>query len=230
MYTFTTSRPPLFSVDGDPLSVPEAALSEQVGQETWTDAVPAPRGNFANPFPIGVTWTYNVIRIRRWVLGEHPIHYAEDVTTKTTTTTGYKKTEKEAVERSLNIEVGGAVPFGGLKADIKAGLKISNETTQEWREETVTAVETIFKKNTTYVGWKLLDTMIAYIHTKTDTFDQGNNFLKSEESSSNNILDVVLRYYQDSEPDEGAHKLDQIASRLIANPSILDTHFKVGGV
>src|SRR5688500_660282 len=137
MYSFTRNHPPLLKVEPDIRAVPEQNLREVVGVASWETQAIEVVGVSSDPHrpPImeQTDVAYVVKRERRWSITDPPTHFAEDMELEVIRFNGYKLSEKQSFEQSVGIEVKAGGPT--FSADVKAALKWTTESTQEWREE-----------------------------------------------------------------------------------------------
>ncbi len=214
MYQFNLVSPPRLREIPDVLSIPKKDLSKTIGQAAWSESSEVRTSpNVLNW--IVTTSNFTAVRVNRWVMVETPIHYAGKVSLKITETRGYKRTAKESIEKALNITVSGNVPLTNLKAEVKADLKLTNESTEEWREEQVKSVDFVYEKDTTYVGWNLLDSVIVHKVNVQKSLLGPNRIVTGESHiESDTAFDVVLRYYQDALPDAGGAAFASLVTGL----------------
>lgn len=202
MYVFNTNTPPLLEHIPDVISVPEELLRQELGRSQWNEA------SEKRTSSIVISWhindiTYDIIRVRRWVRTEMPVHYAHDVKATIKTTRGYKKTERETAEQALGLSVSAVIPFANLKASAKLDLKIKEESLKEWSEEVIEERIIEYKKDHTYVGWYLYDTLFIKRKIYRATLFSKHRTLTSESRSEDvNEFNVALKYYQDRFPKD----------------------------
>ena len=200
-YEFNTRRPPLLLDFPDPNAIDPLLLRNDKGFSAWAESMDVRTGDLILAFQ-HTDIAYTATRTLRWVPTEGPVHYAGDLEVQLKTRKGYSRTEKESIERSLSIEVGGAVPLAGLKADVKAGLKMNNELSQTWTEEQETTSKFTYKANITYVGWTLFDSVFFTKETAVvDRIGDPPHYLPAPVKNEAYVFNVVLAQYQDGLPD-----------------------------
>lgn len=190
-YSFSPAAPPrLKDHNGNIFDVPASDLEQAVGKEaTWTSTpTPAPDGAV-------VTKTFRIRRRLFWSLSQIPIHYSSDQVVKIKYVTGYSKTQKESMEKSIGGKVGGS--FFGLTAEITGALKLTTDYTQEWHEETAIETEVKYEKNNTYCAWRLNDIIELDIETATAAPGQPPSITLS--SAQDKVLSVISIYYDSAE-------------------------------
>ena len=157
-YTFTTLNPPLLVDNPDPRAIPAAALSQIVGTATWVSQREIRTGDRVLSFEV-YDGEFELVRFLRWSLREGPLHRAEDFTVTVTETRGYSVNQKRTFEQTLEVTTGADAELTYLKlsASVKDTLKITAETTRDWRLETVTQTQRVFKGGSSYYLWDLTD-------------------------------------------------------------------------
>jgi len=214
-YSFTATTPPLLRhLGGNIIDVPDEARSQVLGETAWTieqHIPPTSSSKTVNKWglggfrPITITRTtpakdvethYNLKRIRRWLIAEAPHHYATSETLEVSRVVGYKRTELKSFEDTLGTEAGlSAGPAGGLSASAKAELKITSSVTQEWQQENTMKSTKSYAANTTYVAWKLVDSLILDKTVKVTSNG------KSTSTTANSVLNIVVAIYEDQQED-----------------------------
>ena len=229
-YVFTRVFPPPLESYPDPSSLPVALVREEVGQASWSEYL---------EFDIStrviqtkhVSNNYVATRAVRWVVVLGPAHYALDSTTTIVQRTGYEQKQTDTFEQSLNIELSGkygVTPLTGLSASVKAGLKITSTTSQEWHTETTVTNTRTYKAGNTYITWNLMDTVFV---TKTSnvSYSYGAPEVRTiyrvdAPVNTNHQFDCALKYFEDKASDAAAkiarHSIPKrILERLGRHPS-----------
>lgn len=157
-YEFNRVRPPkMKDFDGDIYGVPNDALREIVGWKEWKTTSPL-RGGVVYLKGEVLETRFKLTRVLFWSLLVHPEHFAESITRKITIISGVSEIEQHTMERGLESKAG-ASGFG-LSAEVKATLKITDQTTREWHSERKEESEQAFEAGCTYCSWVLTDALI----------------------------------------------------------------------
>jgi hypothetical protein len=206
-YEFTTMHPSLMKdIKGPPTEIPATDLEQQVGGEaTWTKTEQMASiadfwgGDFPPPLPhIHVTQT-SVFTVKRkgvWVCTDIPHHFSQDRRIKVTHVTGYTKTDKKTFADTLEVSMTGKL--WGFGTEIKNTLQLSEETEEQWHEETTTETEATFLGDHWYVSWKLLDVLSASRYV---SYDQP--FFRPALITSD--FPVIITLYDDEVSDKDIH-------------------------
>ena len=157
-YQFNRVRPPkMKDFDGDIYSVPNESLREFIGTKEWmTTSAISSRGLSIKGEVMETR--FRLTRVLFWSLLVHPEHFAEPITRKITIISGVSEIEQHTMERGLEAKAG-ASGFG-LSAEVKASLKITDQTTREWHTERKEESEQAFEAGCTYCSWVLTDALI----------------------------------------------------------------------
>lgn len=198
MYEFTRATPPLLRDFPDPRSVPLENLQQHIGEATWQDVTKVTLSGW-NIYQREITKDYAAERSYRWLITTAPEHYAEDLEYEVVHFEGYKKTQKEAFEQTVGIEIKAGLSKS-FSATVKASLKFTAEESQEWREEVTTRKKMTFRANTTYVGWELFDTIRVRRTSVERTYFQGDRSRLVSQGApvvSESFINCSIGRYQD---------------------------------
>lgn len=162
-YTFTPLHPPLLLDYPDLRSIPATDLKQTQGTATWTTQREIRTGDRVLSFEV-YNNSFELTRSLRWLLREGPIHRAEDFTVKITETKGYRLTQKQGFEKTLELTVGAEanlpnpeLPLLKLSASVRDTLKITEDIQREWHVESVIESNRLFKAGVSYYFWDLID-------------------------------------------------------------------------
>lgn len=206
-YVFTRVFPPPLQAYPDPSSLPVALVREEVGQASWNEYFEVDISTRVIQTK-HVSNNYVATRSVRWVVVWGPAHYALDSTTTIVQKTGYEQKQTDTFEQSLNIELSGkygVTPLTGLSASVKAGLKITSMTSQEWHTETTVTNTRTYKAGNTYITWNLMDTVFV---TKTSNVSYSYGapevrtiYAVDAPLTTNHQFDCALKYFEDKAAD-----------------------------
>lgn len=210
MYKFDPVHPPLMKdYNGDVFQIAEGLLKEVIGTAKWATS---------NDQPIGLIKgiirreaDFLLTRARHWVLTGMPEHYAEDLKRKITIVTGYSETQRHSLERSLETKAG-ASGFG-LSAEVKASLKMTDETIKQWHKEKTVENEHVFRAGHTYCTWNLVETFLLHKTAVTKMIIGGKVTKSSPPVVTVDRFDVMLSVYEDKWKDPEALALQAAMTR-----------------
>jgi hypothetical protein len=212
-------------VGRDVRALPPSDLMKEMGTATWqtTRTVPhlessgdravaegdiSPSGFRPRPSHSVVETTFNLKRSLRWAIVPPIIHLAEPQGIEVKKEWGYSVTRQTSMEKSLEVgaSVGGETGLGAfkLKADVKAALKITDSTTEEWTERHEEKKTQEFKANVTYVTWNLIDrleldkTVVERLYADNPTEPWG----PPTTTKYSDFIDCMVSYWQDKLPPD----------------------------
>lgn len=159
MYTFDRTLPPLLANGLDVLSIPEGNLLQVIGEARWNEIWNSDEVGRTTGW-IQVESSKYARRRLEWVRSASITHYVEDVTRKVTQKTGYNVSRRHAVESMISAKIGTG-QTSPTSAEVSASLKITDEISQHWSEETVTESTQVFKAGHSYISWSLVDVIEA---------------------------------------------------------------------
>lgn len=167
--------------------------------------------------------TASFTRYLIWKLKNIVVHYSVDQTHKSTTVSGYDRSQRTTMEQTLSAVSGGEA--FGLSAQVSASLKLDSETVEAWHELTTEEVTQTFLANTTYASWILCDVIevtwnnkIRYEHGSDDPSDP--NWTQKGVDNPGAHLEVIMRQHDDSILDpncDNAVALNTHISRMEAS-------------
>ncbi|MDX0267640.1 hypothetical protein GOC13_07325 [Sinorhizobium meliloti] len=152
-YVFAENGPPRLSEYPVPTAIPPEKLRQDIGAASWDAEV-------VQETLISKTRVYihfDMVRYQYWSLLGPIEHFTEPENRTVKVVSGYDETRKHSVEKALNIAGSADIPFGGLKVEVKAELKITDDITQRWHKETTTTSVVNFRAGYTYATWALRD-------------------------------------------------------------------------
>lgn len=201
-YTFTKRNPPLLATyKGDISSVPDTQLTSQVGTAQWDDQTSG-----------GLKRHVEMVHKFYWTLTEFPIRYAVDKKFHIKETSGYKKTDKEEMQKTL--EVGANAKWFGIGVNAKASLKVTDSEEQQWYEETVRETDETYKAHSIYCTWALMDELDTVV---TVTGTDGKQQITSAS------FPVIAQIYEDDTPDPTGSVTRMALKGIFLKPASLKT-------
>ena len=208
-YRFDPTTPPLMKNGQHPLTTPVIERQIEIGKAEWDEVKVT--------VPIGVLegtirrTHYLAIRTLIWIADE-TVRWAVDKADSKERTTGYDKETHQKLERTLELGASAELPLAKLNANVKATLKITEEINEKWHQEIVEKSSWLYKKETTYTIWKLVDNFqINKSYTE-------EYYLVGKPTGRSAVIDVppidaqcVLSYYEDSIEDKKMTVFSEIA-------------------
>jgi hypothetical protein len=195
-YKYTNAHPPRLSDEGgDVLDIPLSVRTTDLGTSSYilNNVRFIDPGNIIEVLHrVKCTLTHK----RCWKIFQSPVHYAEDTVVQIEDIRGYSESQKHTFESKMGMT------FSDLSPTIQAETKITDEVTREWHAQHKESHAMTFKRDVTYVGWILVDSL----HLQRDIFllpidfpglKDVYRFLRAE----HDVFDVVSSTYFDHAAD-----------------------------